>query len=262
MNTLEQAQQFIENAVPVIIKALVIVAVTALFAYVLRRILRKALSRDGSLLPSSSIFTNIANVGVWACGLSIMLSTCFSFDLSAAITALGVGGIAISLGCQDTISNLVGGLQVSLAGIVSPGDFIEVGAYRGVVTDVNWRYTHITTISGDAIVVPNAMINSQVLVHLPPQTCVKVPLRIMNTSRDLNAVSRAILTAVQENVHGIVCDKERNTPRLLFTDTSDYAFGATLTFHLKENVSYATARDEALRASAPYLVPEDADVAV
>lgn len=262
MNALEQAQQFIENAVPVIVQALIIVAITALFAYVLRRLLRKALSRDGSLLPSSSIFTNIANVGVWACGLSIMLSTCFSFDLSAAITALGVGGIAISLGCQDTISNLVGGLQVSLAGIVSPGDFIEVGAYRGIVTDVNWRYTHITTTSGDAIVVPNAMINSQVVVHLPPPTCVKVPLRIWNTSRDLDAVSCSVLSAVKEHVHGIVVNEEQNTPRLLFTDTSDYAFGATLVVDVEEQVSYAAARDEVLRAVAPYLVPEGSNVAV
>lgn len=46
-------------------------------------------------------------------GGSVMLSTCFGIDVSAAITALGIGGIAISLGFQDTISNLIGGVQVS-----------------------------------------------------------------------------------------------------------------------------------------------------
>ena len=93
----------------VLLKALIIIAITAVVARALRKLLNKMLSHDGSPLPSSTIFLNIANVIVWVCGLSIMLSTCFNFDLSAAITALGVGGIAISLGCQDTISNLVGG---------------------------------------------------------------------------------------------------------------------------------------------------------
>ena len=42
--------------------------------------------------------------------------------------ALGIGGIAISLGFQDTLSNLIGGLQVSLLRIIKPGDNIEVGS--------------------------------------------------------------------------------------------------------------------------------------
>ncbi len=253
---MEQVQTFIEGFGGVVLKALVIVVVTAIAAWLMRKILRRLLSREGSLLPSSSIFINIANVAVWTCGLSIMLSTCFSFDLSAAITALGVGGIAISLGCQDTISNLVGGLQVSLAGIVTPGDFIEVGAYCGVVTDVNWRYTCIQTVTGDTIVIPNAMINSQAVTHLPPLTCIKLPLRIWNTSRNLDAVAQVILDAVKAHVNGLVIDSKQNTPRLLFSDTSDYAFGATLTFNVEEGTSYVVARDQALRAVAPYLVPE------
>ena len=170
--------------------------------------------------------------------------------------ALGVGGIAISLGCQDTISNLVGGLQVSLAGIVTPGDFIEVGGKRGIVSDVNWRYTRIQTMAGEMIVIPNAMINSQAVMHLPPLTCVKVPLRIWNTSRDLNTVAQEILDAVKAQVKGIIIDPEQNTPRLVFGDTSDYTFGATLTVDVEEGVDYSLACDQALRAAAPFLVPE------
>ena len=256
MITFEQVEAFAMGLGGVLLKALIIVAITAVVARALRKLLNKLLSHDGSPLPSSSIFLNIANVIVWVCGLSIMLSTCFNFDLSAAITALGVGGIAISLGCQDTISNLVGGLQVSLAGIVTPGDFIEVGGKRGIVSDVNWRYTRIQTMAGEMIVIPNAMINSQAVMHLPPLTCVKVPLRIWNTSRDLNAVTQEILDAVKAQVNGIIIDSEQNTPRLVFGDTSDYTFGATLTVDVEEGVDYSLARDQALRAAAPFLVPE------
>ena len=41
-----------------------------------------------------------------------MLDSCFGVDTSSLITALGVGGIAVSLGFQDTLSNFIGGLHV------------------------------------------------------------------------------------------------------------------------------------------------------
>ena len=102
-------------------------AFTALVARAVTKVLRRVLSHDNSPLPSSSIFVNIARIAVWAVGVSVVLSSCFGIDVSAAITALGIGGIAISLGFQDTLSNLIGGVQVSITGLVEPGDYIEVG---------------------------------------------------------------------------------------------------------------------------------------
>lgn len=256
--TPEQISAFINGMGGVIVKALIIVGITALAAKLLNKLLDKVFNHDGFILPASSIFMNIANVAVWVCGLSIMLSTCFNFDLSAAITALGVGGIAISLGCQDTISNLVGGLQVSLAGIVKPGDFVEVSGKRGIVHDVNWRYTTIDTLGSELVIIPNAMINSQAVVHLPPMTCIKIPLRIANTAKDLNVISQEILDAVKSQVEGTIIDASQNTPRIVFGDTSDYTFGATLTVNVEEGTDYCTARDQALRAAAPFLVPDEA----
>lgn len=255
----ESAYAFFQSTSEIIFKAAFILLLTAIAAHIVRKLLDRLLSRDGSPLPSSSIFTNLARAFVWICGCSIMLSTCFNFDLSAAITALGVGGIAISLGCQDTISNLVGGLQVSLTGIVTPGDFIEVSGKRGVVTDVNLRYTHIRTMAGDTIVIPNSLINSQAVVHLPPVTRIKVSLRIWNTSRDLDAVTHEILEAVKQQVAGIIVDPEQNTPRMVFTDNNDYTFGGVLTVNVEEGTDYLTAYDQALRAAAPYIVPEGAN---
>ena len=143
-------------------------AFTAFVAHVATKVLRRVLSHDNSPLPSSSIFINIARVAVWAIGVSVVLSSCFGIDVSAAITALGIGGIAISLGFQDTLSNLIGGVQVSITGLVEPGDYIEVGGQRGVVRDVTWRHTSLETLSGERVVVPNSVINKSSLTHLPP----------------------------------------------------------------------------------------------
>ena len=56
-----------------------------------------------------------------------------------------------SLGFQDTLSNLIGGLQVSLLRIIKPGDNIEVGSATGVVKDITWRHTTIRNGAGEEV---------------------------------------------------------------------------------------------------------------
>ncbi len=126
------------------ISVVVILGITAIVARLLTRFLRRVLHfNEQKDLPSSSIFVNIARAAVWVTGICIMLSTSFNVNVSAAITALGIGGIAISLGFQDTLSNLIGGLQLSLLRIIKPGGNITVGSESGVVRDVTWRHTTI-----------------------------------------------------------------------------------------------------------------------
>lgn len=112
--------------------AIALVVATAIVARIASRALRHFLDRDSNPLPSSSIIINIARGVIWATGASIILDACFGVNANALVAALGVGGIAVSLGFQDTLSNLIGGLQVTFMGIVKPGDNIEVGAERGV----------------------------------------------------------------------------------------------------------------------------------
>ena len=87
-----------------LITAGVIIVITAVVGHLLTKFLRRVLNYSDEL-PSSSIFINIGRAIVWVVGGSVVLSTCFGVDVSAAITALGIGGIAISLGFQDTISS-------------------------------------------------------------------------------------------------------------------------------------------------------------
>ncbi|MFR1640652.1 MAG: mechanosensitive ion channel family protein, partial [Eggerthellaceae bacterium] len=177
---MEQLEHYIDGIVRIdwlttALSAVVILAVTAVVARLVRRFMRKMLHfNEEKNLPSSSIFVNIARGAVWVLGVCVMLSTCYGVDVSAAVTALGIGGIAISLGFQDTISNLIGGLQVSLMRIIKPGDNIEVGSSSGVVKDITWRHTTIRNSKGEEVVIPNSIINKTALVHLPPVNQVKV----------------------------------------------------------------------------------------
>lgn len=152
-----------------LITAAIILLITALVAHLLTRVLKTVLNRSANPLPSYSIFINIGRVSVWIIGVCIILSSCFNVNVSAAVAALGVGGIAISLGFQSTLSNLIGGLTLSLTKLFQPGDRIEVSGFTGIVKDMTWRHTTLLTDKGDEVVIPNSVINTSALVMYMPK---------------------------------------------------------------------------------------------
>lgn len=233
-----------------IIMAVIIIAVTAVVAYMAGKFMRSILHlNDGKGLPSGSIFVNIIIGAVWFLGICIMLSVCFSVDVSAALTALGIGGIAVSLGFKDTLSNLIGGLQVSLMRIVSPGDNIQVGSSSGVVKDVSWRHTTIVTTAGEEVIIPNSVINTTALVHLPDDTKVELPIVIPGDVEDLDVIADDIERAAAEAA-GRVATLTKE-PSLKFSSIDPGSFKGTLTFRVEDAQTASSAGDAALRAIAP-----------
>ncbi|MFR4999959.1 MAG: mechanosensitive ion channel family protein, partial [Slackia sp.] len=171
--------------------------------------LRALLNRDSNPLPSSSIIVNIARAVIWIIGGSIILDSCFGINPNALITALGVGGIAISLGFQDTLSNLIGGIQVTFMGIVRPGDNIDVGGDAGVVEDVGWRHTTITNNRGERVIIPNSIISKTALVHLPPVNQIAIPFAVTDDSRSMDDVAdelARVSKAAAEDVSPVIQD--------------------------------------------------------
>ena len=232
-----------------LITAVVVLAVTALVARLVTRFLRHVLGSEANGLPSSSIFVNIARAAVWFLGICVLLSTCFGVDVSAAITALGVGGIALSLGFQDTISNLIGGLQVSLLRIVKPGDNVEVGVSKGVVEDVTWRHTSIRNAKGERVVIPNSVINKTALKHLPPTNQVSLPVVVAGDGADLDARAHAIEQAAATAARA--CGPLATEPKLTFSEIKEAGFVGALAFAMEDPADAGSAGDAALRAIAP-----------
>ena len=245
---------FVRDIVPVdwlstLIVVVVALAVTAVVARLAVKLIRRVLSHDSVPLPSSSIFANIARVVVWAIGVSVVLSSCFGVDVTAAVAALGIGGIAISLGFQDTLSNLISGLQLSIMGIIEPGDNVEIGGQRGIVRDVTWRHTTIVSSTGETIVVPNSVLNTSALVQLPPPRKVVVPISVVAGGDELTQVSEAIADAAGAAARS-VGEVERE-PVVQFTDVTSFGFTGNVVVWMAEGADPAAAKDAVVRAVAP-----------
>lgn len=245
---------FVRNFVPVdwlstLIVIVIALVVTAALARLAVKLIRRVLSHDSVPLPSSSIFANIVRVVVWAIGVSVILSSCFGVDVTAAVAALGIGGIAISLGFQDTLSNLISGLQLSIMGIIEPGDNVEIGGQRGIVRDVTWRHTTIVSSTGEVVIVPNSVLNTSALVQLPPPRKVVVPISVVAKGDELTEVSDAIARAAGEAARSV--GQVDVDPSVQFTDVTAFGFTGNVVVWMGEGVDPAAAKDAVVRAVAP-----------
>jgi small-conductance mechanosensitive channel len=148
-----------------------------------------------SVLPVTTLTQSLASLAVATIGILILLDT-LHISVTPILTALGVGGIAVALALQDTLSNLFAGFYVSLAGQVRLGDYIKLeSGEEGFVTDISWRSTTIRALANNLIVIPNAKL-AQIIVtnyYLPEKRMsLLIPVGV-SYSHDPEVVERILL---------------------------------------------------------------------
>jgi MscS family membrane protein len=79
-------------------------------------------------------------------------------NLTAILTGLGVGGIAVALGAQKTLENLFGGMMIISDEPIRVGDFCRIGDQQGTVEDIGLRSTRIRTPSRTVVSIPNGQL--------------------------------------------------------------------------------------------------------
>jgi len=76
-------------------------------------------------------------------------------DVRAVMVSAGVVGLAIGLGAQSLIKDVITGFFLLFENLLAVGDVIEVGTHVGVVETVGLRVTRIRKFSGELRVIPN-----------------------------------------------------------------------------------------------------------
>ncbi|MGN0071950.1 MAG: mechanosensitive ion channel family protein [Atopobiaceae bacterium] len=239
-------------------------AATAAIAYVIERLLSAFLSRmfDATDIPAASIFVNIVKAFIWALALLAVLQPVFGIQPTAFVAALGVTSVVISLGLQDTVSNVIGGLGLMIGQVVKPGDYITVGSQSGIVTDVTWRNTLLKDATGSVQIIPNSVLNKTAVTirSASDVTSCTVPLQL-RSDVDVEEATADILMRGQEAL-GDWADPAFE-PLLCLVSFGTYGIEAKAIFHVKADQSTLLAADKVARAIAgtPWLVRMDREAA-
>ena len=158
--------------------------------------------------------TDAAGTGSWALPLvrrgmlalvfamAVMVSLdILGINISPLIAGLGIGGLAVALALQPTLSNLFAGTYVITEGVVSAGDYIEMeGGITGYVVDVNWRSTRLRTWTNNLVIIPNSRFAETIITNYSkPDEHVNLYLTCgVAYESDLQQVEAASMEVMQE----------------------------------------------------------------
>jgi len=76
-------------------------------------------------------------------------------NLTALLSGLGIGGVAVAFAAKDTIANLFGSISILLSDLFEQGDWIAVDNMEGHVVEIGLRATTIRTFDNALIAIPN-----------------------------------------------------------------------------------------------------------
>jgi small-conductance mechanosensitive channel len=85
----------------------------------------------------------------------LMLLGTFGIDITPLLASMGVAGLAIGLGAQSLIKDLIGGVLIIVENQYAVGDFVTVGSASGEVERITLRVTQVRGRNGDLHIVPN-----------------------------------------------------------------------------------------------------------
>ncbi len=77
-------------------------------------------------------------------------------NVSALVTSLGIGGIAIALAVQNVLGDLFASLSIVLDQPFVVGDFIVTGEHMGTVEHIGLKTTRVRSLSGEQLVFANS----------------------------------------------------------------------------------------------------------
>jgi len=201
------------NSRKLLLAFFVLLATHFLIGLILRAIARFARSGRSVVSPSGlyALSRILLYVG-WIIGAIVVLQI-LGINLTSLAFFGGAVGIGIGLGLQSVFSNFVSGIILLLEKTLKVGDFVELeSGAAGRVSEINVRFTRITTNDLVDILVPNSeFTNGRVKnwSYEDPHRRIHVPFTVAYNS-DKHIVRKAGLAAASA-VEGTVNSGGRNT---------------------------------------------------
>jgi len=220
-----------------ILLALWILSLTIISARLAGDLIRFHGSGTPGTLPVTTLTQTLTQLAVVILGMLVLLNL-WGISITPILTALGVGGLAVALALQDTLSNLFAGFYVAVARQVRLGDYIRLNTgEEGYVTDIGWRSTTIRALANNMIIIPNSKLGQAIVTNFYlPDKRVGVSIQI-GVSRDCDPdrVERVLLEEAQTAAREIPGMLAEPAPGVTFDPGfGDWALGFTLGYSVQE----------------------------
>ena len=116
---------------------------------------RGRLQTDPSGVMMTSVFTFVSRIVLWVI-ITLLVLENIGVEVTALITGLGIGGVAVALAAQNILGDIFASLSIIVDRPFVLGDFIIVGDMMGTVENIGMKTTRVRSLSGEQLIFPNA----------------------------------------------------------------------------------------------------------
>ncbi|MFH1587824.1 MAG: mechanosensitive ion channel family protein [Candidatus Diapherotrites archaeon] len=226
-------------------------AVSFLLSHALNVLINQWLKVKKKYEKTPKLIGKVLSVTIFLIGFLVILSY-FRVEITPFIATLGIGGLAIGLALQGTLSNFFAGLHIISDRPIQVGDFIELedGKISGYVDDIGWRSTRIMTIMNTVIIVPNAKLAESNIVNFSmPEKEISLYIECgVSYLSDLDKTEKITLDTakkIQETVSGAVKGFE---PKMRFFEFGDSNINFRVTVRIQKFTDRFQVRHEFIKA--------------
>lgn len=152
----------------------------------------------------------------------IFVFNAWKIDISPLLATAGIAGLAIGLAVKDSLSNILGGLQLVLDRTFKVNDKIQLeSGETGVILDIGLRSTKLKTYDNEVIFIPNGYLaNTKIKNFTQPDFTIRTNVDFgVEYGSDPEKVRKIVLEAIKK-IDAVVEEPE---PAVLFIKMSDFS---------------------------------------
>ena len=161
---IEKLKEFVTSAGANLLMGIIILVVGLFLVHWLVKFLKKSKAFNKLEPTLQSFFINAIKL-VLIILVVLTAANVIGIPLTSIITIFASAGVAISLGMQGALGNLVGGLTLLILKPIKVGEYVRIGEYNGIVKSIGAFYTEIKTLDNSLISLPNSNLTNTAIVN-------------------------------------------------------------------------------------------------
>jgi MscS family membrane protein len=206
---------------------IVLVVLVVAFAYLLWRIMVLSFARARAVAQQKGQagIRSVLLLAERVCKTVLVLAVIFTLltiagvDTTTALAGVGLGGVALALGAQKSVENLLGGVFLITDRALAVGDFCSISNRVGVVEDITMRSVRLRTVEQTLLSVPASILSQSTLEDFATREKILIQntlrLRYGTTAQQLRCVLNEIRTLLE--AHPLL---EKSSARIRLVDFS------------------------------------------
>ncbi|MCA1813124.1 MAG: mechanosensitive ion channel family protein [Halobacteriales archaeon] len=175
------------------------------FAHTLVKVALVLIAHEQERKPSfeaqAGILKLLVRIVLYALALAYVMAIA-GVTITPILGAFGIGGLAVALALQDTLSNFFAGVYIALDRPLREGDYVELDGttVKGFVLELGWRSVRIRELSNNVFIVPNSRITMGIVKNYDlPAGWMNAPITvILPREADLAGFERVALATAKE----------------------------------------------------------------